>query len=155
MVPGHDPTAAWDEYNQHPEIMDEMLVAMYASGWQVEDFCPVLWDSTVVRVTQQLGGADIQEARSAWRTWQLGSARWVSPLDGAIPNREAGRAHTRNRVHRAMWSWLASTAAGARVMNRLREMEIAHRAGVGVHRRFLDGKGSGEWFCILKVKVVT
>ena len=44
--------------------------------------------------------------------------------------------------------------ATLRVMNRLREVEIAHRAGVGVHRRFLDGKSSGEWFYILKVKIV-
>ena len=132
VPPGVEPAAAWDDYNNHPELMDPLLVAMYASRWQVADFCPVLWDSTLARASRQLGGTALAELRSCWRTWQLDSPRWISPAAGPIPPRQAGREHSRHRAHRAMWAWMAATGQNI----------LPHLPG-----SCISCGGPASWFC--------
>ena len=82
--------------------MDLLLVAMYASRWELRDFCPVIWDQVLARVSEEPGCARLHEVRDQWRRWQVGQELWTdavrSPLAGA---------------HRAMYGWISVVASGS------------------------------------------
>ena len=110
---GLDPATAWEAYNHNEATMDRILIAMYSSGWQVPDFCPPIWDSTMARASTQLGGAATDEMLTAWRTWQFGEPRWISPVASPVPSRQEGRTNARHRAQRAMVAWLSTSSDGS------------------------------------------
>ena len=107
VAQGLDPETAWEAYNHNEATMDRILIAMYSSGWQVPDFCPPIWDSTMARASTQLGGAATEEMLTAWRTWQFGAPRWISPVASPVPSRQEGRTNARHRAQRALVAWLS------------------------------------------------
>ena len=113
VAQGLDPETAWEAYSHNEATMDRILIAMYSSGWQVPDFCPPIWDSTMARASTQLGGAATEEMLTAWRTWQFGVPRWISPVASPVPSRQEGRTNARHRAQRALVAWLSISSDGS------------------------------------------
>lgn len=97
VQPGMSPSDAWMALGERQELMDIMLVEVYASGFYLRDLMPVAWDGMVSRAVEV-------------RHWQLGHELWRDPAVSMATRAEARRSD-RGRAQRAMAEWLEFVVA--------------------------------------------
>lgn len=113
VSPGEEPSQAWQNLHHDQEKMDLLLVAMYASQWELRDFCPVIWDQVLARVSEEPGCARLCEVREQWRRWQVGQELWKDPGAVALPRYSAAIRSPLAGAHRAMHGWISLVASGS------------------------------------------
>ena len=113
VSPGEEPSQAWQNLHHDQERMDLLLVAMYASQWELRDFCPVIWDQVLARVSEEPGCARLSEVREQWRRWQVGQELWRDPGAVALPRYSAAIRSPLAGAHRAMHGWISLVASGS------------------------------------------
>eukprot|EP00434_Breviolum_minutum_P039089 symbB.v1.2.034695.t1/scaffold4526.1/size39880/1 len=79
VQPGMSPSDAWMALGERQELMDIMLVEVYASGFYLRDLMPVAWDGMVSRAVEAPGCARVSTVFRMFRHWQLGHELWRDP----------------------------------------------------------------------------
>ena len=105
VQPGMSPADAWMALRERQELMDIMLVEVYASGFYLRDLMPVAWDGLVSRAVEAPGCARVSTVFRMFRQWQLGHELWRDPATSMATRAEARRSD-RGRAQRAMAEWL-------------------------------------------------
>jgi len=105
VQPGMSPADAWMALGERQELMDIMLVEVYASGFYLRDLMPVAWDGLVSRAVEAPGCARVSTVFRMFRQWQLGHELWRDPAT-SMATRAAARRSDRGRAQRAMAEWL-------------------------------------------------
>lgn len=112
VTPGDAPSAAWDSLAANTEHMDLLLLEIYGSRWEVQDFCPRIWDRALELVVDGPGCASRDSVRQEWRKWQLGTHLWRDPGQMEVPSLAQGRENTLRKAHRSIMGWLAHVSDG-------------------------------------------
>ena len=105
VQPGMSPSDAWMALGERQELMDIMLVEVYASGFYLRDLMPVAWDGMVSRAVEAPGCARVSTVFRMFRHWQLGHELWRDSAVSMATRAEARRSD-RGRAQRAMAEWL-------------------------------------------------
>lgn len=73
--------AEYDEFHQSWDLTDDQVAEVFAASFEVRDFARTTVESESLTQTQRLGGALIEDARTARRPVQAIAAAWVGLCD--------------------------------------------------------------------------